>query len=120
MITEFGRYVHAHAGWVATRVEYVKEAPNDRQIAIVHVGADMFLRECYNPNDWQHKHFVIEKNFAKKTDSGAVTVDFAGPLCFGGDFVIRNSKLPKVEAGDWLIIQDVGANSFSLLSLIHI
>lgn len=116
LITEFGRYIHAHAGWVATRVEYVKETPSERQIAIVHVGADMFLRECYNPDDWQHKHFVLQSDFAAKTEPAAVTVDFAGPLCFGGDFVVRNSRLPKVKVGDWLIIQDVGANSFALWS----
>lgn len=122
LITEFGRYVHAHAGWVATKIEYVKKTSGNKQIAIVHVGADMFLRECYNPDDWHHRHFVMNPDFSIKAElenkaaNMIVETDFAGPLCFGGDFVIRDSKLANVAADDWLVIQDVGANTFALWS----
>ena len=128
LITEFGRYVHAHAGWVATKIEYIKNAPNGKRIAIVHVGADMFLRECYNPDDWQHKHFVLNPNFEPKanfepktesenaSESELSTIDFAGPLCFGGDFIIRDSRLNDAAVNDWLVVLDVGANSFALWS----
>ena len=125
LITEFGRYVHAHAGWVATRIEYVKETLSGKQIAIVHVGADMFLRECYNPDDWHHNHFVLNPDFSAKAISaksendagaGVASTDFAGPLCFGGDFVIRQSKLAEVAEEDWLVVLDVGANTFALWS----
>ena len=116
LITEFGRYVHASAAWVATQVEYVKNVTDNEQIAIVHVGADMFLRECYNPDDWHHRHFVLDPHFGQKTEGHNACVDFAGPLCFGGDFVIRKSNLPRVNIGDWLVVLDSGANTFALWS----
>ena len=50
LITEFGRYVYANSGWVASRVEYVKDGASIKT-ALIHVSADMFLRECYNPHD---------------------------------------------------------------------
>ena len=114
--------LHAHAGWVATKIEYVKKTPSNKQIAIAHVGADMFLRECYNPDDWHHNHFVLNPDFsckAKSENTAAnkkVRTDFVGPLCFGGDFFIRDSKLSEVAADNWLVIQDIGANSFALWS----
>ena len=56
LITEFGRYVHANTGWVASKVEYVKREIN-YNIIMTHVGADLLLRECYHPNDWFHGRF---------------------------------------------------------------
>jgi diaminopimelate decarboxylase len=44
IITEFGRYIYGNVGWVASRVEYVKEAKN-MSTALIHVGADFF---CVN------------------------------------------------------------------------
>jgi len=45
-----------------------------------------------------------------------MNTDVGGPLCFGGDYIAKNIQLPKATAGEWLIIQDTGANSFALWS----
>ena len=114
IITEFGRYVHANAAFVASRIEYVKQNPIGKTV-VIHVGADMFLRECYNPGSWFHKISTLNSDFVIK--EGATTkTDIAGPLCFGGDFIQRGAELPNVSSDDWVVIQDVGANSFSLWS----
>jgi diaminopimelate decarboxylase len=114
LITEFGRYVHANAGWCLSRIEYVKPA-GSRANLITHLGADMFLRECYNPGDWHHEMFLIDAQGNIKGGT-ALKCDVAGPLCFGGDFIRRSVDLPEPSAGDWLAVQDTGANTFSLWS----
>jgi diaminopimelate decarboxylase len=114
LITEYGRYVHANAGWVVTDVEYVK-AVGDGDNLVVHVGADMFLRECYNPGDWHHEIFLIDRAGCQKRGP-EVACHIAGPLCFGGDFVRTSIPMTRAEPGDRVVIQDVGANTFSLWS----
>lgn len=112
-LTEFGRYYHANAGIAFSKIESVKYFDNHQTI-IEHLGADMFLRECYNPDQWPHEYFVIRKNqfnIAKK-----IATDIGGPLCFGGDYLAKNALVEKSIPGDFLVIMDVGANSFSLWS----
>jgi len=54
LVTEFGRALAAAAGWVAARVEAVKEA-GGRKIIICHAGADLFMRAAYAPDKWYHR-----------------------------------------------------------------
>jgi diaminopimelate decarboxylase len=60
LITEFGRWIHVNAGWVACRVEYVKHDP-PVNTAMIHAGADLFLRECLLPQHWNHEYLVLDK-----------------------------------------------------------
>lgn len=114
LITEFGRFVHANAGWGISRIEYVKPAGQNTNL-ITHLGADMFLRECYNPGDWHHEVFLLDAEGNLKSGP-LIDCNIAGPLCFGGDFVRRSVKVPVPVPGDWLVVQDTGANTFSLWS----
>jgi diaminopimelate decarboxylase len=108
--SEFGRYYHASCGITYSRVEYVKG-----QNLILHVGADLFMRECYQPSVWPHRITVhTADGRIKRGESTAYNL--CGPLCFGGDVIARKVALPKVEGGDWLAIHDTGANSFALWS----
>ncbi len=114
IITEFGRYIYGNVGWVASRVEYVKAAEN-MSTAVIHVGADLFLRECYNPNDWHHEiSLVNNEGHLKRADEKDYAI--AGPLCFGGDMLEKNLRLPSIEIGDYIFIHDTGANTLSLWS----
>jgi len=56
--TEMGRSLTAKMGWTATRVEAVKES-GGRRIAIGHVGADLFVRTAYQPQNWPHRISVF-------------------------------------------------------------
>ncbi|RKZ90005.1 MAG: diaminopimelate decarboxylase [Candidatus Parabeggiatoa sp. nov. 1] len=114
IITEFGRYIYGNVGWVASRVEYVKAAEN-MSTAVIHVGADLFLRECYNPNDWHHEISLVDnEGHLKRADEKYYAI--AGPLCFGGDMLEKNLRLPSIEIGDYIFIHDTGANTLSLWS----
>jgi len=112
LITEFGRYYHANAGWVVSTIESIKE---DTGHILTHVGADMFLREVYNPDDWFHQLNILDKDGKLKVDD-LQKYSIGGPLCFGGDYIAKDRSLPKVEMGDSLVVSDVGANSFALWS----
>ena len=115
LITEFGRYIYANAGWVASKVEYVKREPG-YNIIMTHVGADMFLRKCYNPEDWHHHITVVDKDGKIKTGTDKNKYLVAGPLCFSGDVIAREIELPVVAEGDYLLIHDAGAYTLSMWS----
>lgn len=115
LITEFGRYIHANTGWVASKVEYVKRE-QDCNIVMTHVGADLFLRKCYNPGDWHHHITLVDKdgNLKSRTDKNKYRV--AGPLCFAGDIIARDIELPVAGEGDYILIHDAGAYTLSMWS----
>jgi diaminopimelate decarboxylase len=114
LITEFGRAIHAGAAFAAARVEYVKEYGGVR-CAVTHLGADMFLRPCYNPADWHHDTAAAGPDGALKSGP-AVAQAIAGPLCFQGDFPVRQAPLPALDPGDWVLFLDAGAYTLSMWS----
>jgi diaminopimelate decarboxylase len=115
LITEFGRFFHANCAWAISKVEYIKKF-NTRNIAMIHLGADMFLRKCYNPNDWHHNISVMSNDGILKSGFDVNNYDIAGPLCFSGDIIARDIRLPRIEEGDYIIIHDVGAYTFGMWS----
>jgi diaminopimelate decarboxylase len=115
LITEFGRYIHANTGWVASKAEYVKKE-NNYNIIMTHTGADLFLRECYNPKDWHHDISVVDKQGKLKDTATKHSYIIAGPLCFAGDIIARDILLPEVTAGDYILIHDAGAYTLSMWS----
>lgn len=116
VITEFGRFIHANSSWLISRVEQIKKT-RQSNVAIINVGADMFLRECYSSKKLGHKVQVLDCNgMEKKASSQMEQYDIAGPLCFAGDFIGYDYKLPPLDLNDFILIEDVGANTFSLWS----
>ncbi|MFA8450849.1 MAG: hypothetical protein ACEPOW_09165 [Bacteroidales bacterium] len=116
LITEIGRWLHAPCATALSKVEYVKETKNIKT-AIIHLGADMFIRECYRPeDDWHHEIGVIGADLKITKGLDPCPYNIAGPLCFSGDFIDKNIFLPRVKPGDYLIIFDVGAYTFSMWS----
>ncbi len=115
LLTEFGRWVHVNAGWTASRVEYLKR-DSGINTAMIHAGADLFLRECLNPTSWQHEYSVFDKTGNLKSGRDVNPYNLAGPLCFSGDILARNVALPLIEEGDYLVIHDTGGYTFSMWS----
>ena len=110
--TEFGQWTHRAAGHALTRVEYVGDAPVPN--VFVHLGADLFTRHVYTPAA-PLAITVLNSDGHEKTGSEQI-YNIAGPLCFAGDYLARNLDLPLIEEGDWLLISDVGANTYGLWS----
>jgi diaminopimelate decarboxylase len=117
LVTEFGRSVHASCAWVASKIEYVLEHDESAPTLIVHVGADMFLRKAYRPDDWHHDISVCDSNGRLRTGAQRL-FHVAGPLCFAGDYLGRSIYLPEnTGEGDYVIIHDAGAYTFSMWSM---
>ena len=117
LVTEFGRSLHASCGWVASKIEYVIEHDDCVPTIIVHVGADMFLRKAYRPDDWYHDLSACDSNGTLRAGTQK-RFRVAGPLCFAGDYLSRGVLLPaNIREGDYLIIHDVGAYTFSMWSM---
>lgn len=115
-LTEFGRFVFAHCGWLWSRIEYVlPQGGNTPDTLLLHAGADLFVREIYMSNPPRHQFFALDGGGRLKTGR-THAYDLAGPLCFAGDFLGRSVALPEIKPSDQLIVADVGANSFSLWS----
>ncbi len=115
LITEFGRWAYTNSGWTASRVEYVKRDPSINT-AMLHVGADLFVRECLNPKDWQHEYSVFDPDGNLKSGTDHHPYNLAGPLCFSGDIIAKNVQLPRIEEGDYVVIHDTGGYTFSMWS----
>jgi len=115
ILTEFGRYFHTNAGFAISRVEYVKHQ-KDVNTAMIHIGANMFIREAYNPEEWIHEISVATPDGKIKTGQTKNPWVIAGPLCFGGDLIAKNISLPPVEEGDYIIVHDSGAYTLSMWS----
>lgn len=114
LVTEFGRFLHAPCAVAASRVEYVKRQPGHRT-AVLHLGADMFVRECYNPRNWPHRTRALTPDGGRK-GGRAYLWHLAGPLCFSGDFPVWRAKLPELAPGDLVIVEDVGAYTLAMWS----
>jgi diaminopimelate decarboxylase len=114
LVTEFGRFLHAPCAVAASRVEYVKRQPGHRT-AVLHLGADMFVRECYNPRNWPHRTRALTPDGGRK-GGRAYRWHLAGPLCFSGDFPVWRAKLPELAPGDLVVVEDVGAYTLAMWS----
>lgn len=115
LITEFGRYLFTNAGFAISRVEYVKHH-RDVNTAMIHAGANMFIREAYHPQQWKHEISVATPNGCIKTGRAENPWVIAGPLCFAGDILAQNIHLPPIEEGDYIIVHDSGAYTLSMWS----
>lgn len=116
VITEFGRSIVAKAGTIVSIVEAVKMS-GGRPIAVTHVGANIAPRACLAPHVWRHHVAVFGKDGTPKSvDGDLVETDVAGPLCFSGDVIARQRRLPRIEAGDMVAVMDAGGYTLSMYS----
>lgn len=129
VITEYGRFVHAHNAFAVSRIEYELDY-YDPKILIVHLGADLFVREVYSSVPPHHDIHVLGWDGSLKNEPTEI-YDIGGPLCFSGDFIGRNVELPKIsieeyqgiadiseeeEVEDVILVADCGANTISMWS----
>ncbi|MEZ7938600.1 MAG: hypothetical protein QMB93_02675 [Schleiferiaceae bacterium] len=111
LVTEFGQWVHAEAGFALSRIEY-KLAPNR---LFIHLGADFFMRDAYTtPRSFP---LSVWNRSGKEYRGEKAAFDLAGPLCFAGDYLAHGALIdPSVQEGDYLVVDHTGANTYGLWS----
>jgi len=114
VVTEMGRSLFLKAGTSITRVENVKNWIQDQNpILLTHLGTNQFPRESYLPHIWRHR-FSLCDSTGKKKDGDELLVDIGGPMCFQGDYLAKEVKMPHPESGDILLIHDTGAYTMAM------
>ena len=120
LLTEYGRAIIARAGFLASRIEYVKEA-GGRQISVMHVGADYLVWTAYS-NEHMMKLYPIfltenGEKIKKHENVENKKLDLVGPLCFSADNVCTNLDwIPDLKADCCVILPIVGAYTLACWS----
>jgi len=119
VVTEFGQSLNAKAGWLASRIEYTKPAPDDGQMVLIHFGADICVRQCYTQEHERRLEFYDAHSMQLSEPSAErplAKTHVAGPLCFQGDFLSHDAAAPRLQRGDIVVLRDAGANTLSIFS----
>lgn len=113
--TEFGQWVHHPVGKAFSRIEYCHPPRGDQPGQVfLHLGADLFTRQVYHRSREMEFEIFDASGLPRKGKPGKYQV--VGPLCFAGDVLANAVDLPGPQAGDWVAINQVGANTYGLWS----
>lgn len=107
LILEPGRRMIGDAGFLLTRVEYIKLS-DYKNFAIVDAGMNDLIRPALY-DAWQN---IVPVN---QRQAKAQIYDIAGPVCESADFLGKNRKL-AISANDLLVVTACGAYGFSMAS----
>ena len=89
------------------KVGMTKETPGIAKWIAVDGGANIILRAS---QEWYTYQFVAANKMLEKDTQ---TVNIAGPLCYSGDVLARNRRMPYLSEGDTIAALDVGAYTFT-------
>lgn len=106
LILELGRCIVGNAGYLITKVEYIKK-DSEKNYVIVDAGMDNLIRPALY-NAW---HNIISTN----NRAEEILCDVVGPVCECADFIGKERRL-AVEQDDILIITSCGAYAASMAS----
>ncbi len=117
LIVEPGRSLVGNAGWLLTRVEYLKHGET-KDFAIV----DAAMNDLMRPALYDAWHDILpvrerqaEKHQAEKHQAQVRRYAIVGPVCESGDFLGHDRDLALAE-GDLLAICSAGAYGMSMSS----
>ena len=109
IIFEPGRSIIGNAGWIISKVIYIKKT-NNKNFVILDTGMNDLMR----PALYGAKHKIIPAQ--KKNSFLNKNIEFVGPICETTDSFLFLKKFQKLNENDFIIICDVGAYGMSLSS----
>ncbi len=109
IIFEPGRTIIANAGYLISKIIYIKEG-NKKKFVIIDAAMNDFMR----PALYNARHQIIP---TKKTNRESDKIyEFVGPICESTDKFSTLKKFQKLNEKDLIVICDVGAYGMSLSS----
>lgn len=105
LFLETGRYIVADAGYLLTRVNYVKEVEGTKWILV-----DAGMNDLIRPALYGARHEVMCDG-----EGARERVLIAGPVCESAD-VFGEYELPRLNEGDLIAFRNAGAYGFSMAS----
>ncbi len=103
LVFEPGRRLVNNSGYAILSVGVTK-----KRWIMTDGGANLFIRPAYL--NWYHKMIVANR----LNEDPKKTYNIAGPLCFSGDIIAKNRKLPKVRRGDIILVKNCGAYTLAM------
>ena len=107
LLLEPGGAIVGDAAILLVKVGMTKKVPGVKKWVAVDGGANVMLRAS---QEWYIYQFVAA---SRMHDKDIETVDIAGPLCYSGDVLARDRRMPELREGDTLAALDAGAYTFT-------
>jgi diaminopimelate decarboxylase len=104
--TEWGRVVTGPYGWLVAR------AIHHKNIYRRYIGLDACMADLMRPGLYGAYHHITIAG--KETAPATEVYDVVGSLCENNDKFAVQRTLPKIDAGDLVIIHDAGAHGRSM------
>jgi diaminopimelate decarboxylase len=103
---ENGRCITGPYGYLVT------EAIHEKHIYKDYIGVDACMANLMRPGMYGAYHHITV--MGKENAPHDTTVDVVGSLCENNDKFAIDRQLPKIDAGDLLVIHDAGAHGHSM------
>ncbi len=108
LILEPGRSIVGNAGFLLTKVEFLKDKGH-KHFTIVDSGMNDLIR----PSIYGAYHHIVP---AKVSSENYIKTDIVGPICETGDFLALDREIKEVKRGDILAVFSAGAYGFAMSS----
>ena len=108
ILIELGRSIIGSAGFLLTRVLYIKETPKKKFIIV-----DAAMNNLIRPSLYDAYHQILP---VISTSDPIEVVDVVGPVCETSDFFAKDRSLPALKEGDVIAITGAGAYGQALSS----
>lgn len=109
IIFEPGRSISGPAGFLITKVEYIKQGET-RNFAII----DGAMNDLIRPSLYSAYHRILLDGPVRR--GRRMTYDVVGPICESGDFLGKERTFPTLVHGDLLLVCDAGAYGMAMSS----
>lgn len=109
IILELGRWIVGPAGYLISRVEYVKKTKN-KTVVVIDAGMSHLIR----PALYGAKHRI--EPLYQRDNRPTIVADVVGPVCESADTFAKNLEIPQPNEGELLVLRDVGAYGYVMSS----
>jgi diaminopimelate decarboxylase len=109
VLVEPGRLLVANAGVLLSRVLLRKQGQGSRRFVVIDAGMNDLLRPAL-----YQAHHEIEPVGPPR--GGAERVDVVGPVCESADVLATRRRLPRLTAGDLVVLRTAGAYGMAMAS----